>query len=197
MNGLERIINIQNIRGYVDDKGTVWLNLEDVSRGLGFEKTEIKNGVRYASIRKKRVGNYLKNIGFDHIWSKMNNMNLDISTMNFANVFIPENVFYMLAMKANNQVAFNFQQRIANEILPMIRKTGMYMTDELNTFLMNNPNMINQIVRDYNAIKLQNDNLIQENKALNSYAREKDGQINELWDRLSEYEDIEDDDEDY
>ena len=110
--------------------------------------------------------------------------------------FIDEGNLYMAIGRSRKPEAVPFMEWVYREVLPMIRKTGMYMTDELNTFLMNNPNMINQIVKDYNAIKLQNDNLIQENKALNSYAREKDGQINELWDRLSEYEDIEDD-EDY
>ena len=186
MNGLERIINIQNIRGYVDDKGTVWLNLEDVSRGLGFTQPSDSGNI---VVRWERVEKYLLDILNRGIFIPTSGDGFVSKRKVFIPSFIPENVFYMLAMKARNQVAYNFQQRIANEILPMIRKTGMYMTDEMNTFLMNNPNMINQIVRDYNRIKEEND-------ALNAYAREKDGQINELWDRLSEYEDI-DDDEDY
>ena len=189
MNGLEKIINIQNIRGYVDDKGTVWLNLEDVSRGLGFTRIANSNNV---VVRWERVEKYLKEIN-ERIAFPVTHYDVPTCGHDMSNAripdYIPENVFYMLAMKARNQVAYNFQQRIANEILPMIRKTGMYMTDEMNTFLMNNPNMINQIVKEYNRIKEEND-------ALNAYAREKDGQINELWDRLSEYEDI-DDDEDY
>ena len=30
------VVTIKGIRGYIDDNGTAWLNLEDVSRGLGF-----------------------------------------------------------------------------------------------------------------------------------------------------------------
>ena len=30
------VVDIQGIRGYVDKEGRAWLNLEDVSRGLGF-----------------------------------------------------------------------------------------------------------------------------------------------------------------
>ncbi len=101
-----------------------------------------------------------------------------------------------MTMKSKSKSANNFKIKIAIEILPMIRKTGMYMTDEMNTFLMNNPNMINQIIKDYNAIKLQNEELQSKLEAYDSYPREKDGMINELWDRLSEYEDIEED-EDY
>ena len=33
------LITIKNVRGYIDEKGTAFLNLEDVARGLGF--TEI------------------------------------------------------------------------------------------------------------------------------------------------------------
>ena len=41
--------------------------------------------------------------------------------------FIPENLFYLLAMKANNEAAKTFQLKVANEILPSIRKTGTYI----------------------------------------------------------------------
>ena len=134
MNGLQNVVNVENIRGYVDQtSGIVFLNLEDVSYGLGFNKLEIKNGVSYNSIRKSRVIGHLQSIGFDHDWSK-----------DFLDIYIPENVFYMLAMKANSTPAIAFQQKIANEILPMIRRTGMYMTDETyNTFVSNPRNIIN------------------------------------------------------
>lgn len=134
MNELQNVINVENIRGYVDQTtGIVYLNLEDVSYGLGFNKVEIKSGVSYNSIRKRRVIGYLQSIGFDHDWSK-----------DFSDIYIPENVFYMLAMKANSTPAIAFQQKIANEILPMIRRTGMYMTDETyNAFVSNPRNIIN------------------------------------------------------
>ena len=42
--------------------------------------------------------------------------------------FIPENIFYRLAMKAKNEVAEKFQALVADEIIPSIRKHGMYAT---------------------------------------------------------------------
>lgn len=39
------ILKIGNLRGYVDENGTAWLNAEDVARGWGF--TQEKNGVEY------------------------------------------------------------------------------------------------------------------------------------------------------
>ena len=63
--------------------------------------------------------------------------------------YIPENVFYMLAMKTSNPVAFTFQQKIANEILPMIRRTGIYMTESVYNELMNNPGRLGHMLIQY------------------------------------------------
>lgn len=138
MNELQKIINVENIRGYVDQStGVVFLNLEDVCRGLGFTELAPSGNI---TIRWRRVQKYLLVIE-----------NQGIATSGDGNVlrgiypeYIPENVFYMLAMKANSTPAIAFQQKIANEILPMIRRTGMYMTDETyNAFVSNPRNIIN------------------------------------------------------
>ena len=94
--------------------GTAYLKLEDVARGLGF--TQTKNGLEY--IRWDRVESYLADFGFPHKWGKDD--------------FIPENVFYRLAMKANNPVAEKFQALVADEIIPSIRKTGGYRMPKLS-----------------------------------------------------------------
>lgn len=41
--------------------------------------------------------------------------------------YIPENIFYRLAMKAKNETAEKFQALVADEIIPSIRKTGGYI----------------------------------------------------------------------
>ena len=88
------------------------LNLEDVSRGLGF--TQEKSGIEY--VKWERVESYLTELGFPHKWGKGD--------------FIPENIFYRLAMKAKNEAAQVFQGLIADEILPSIRKTGGYIAGQ-------------------------------------------------------------------
>lgn len=95
-----------------DQNGTAYLKLDDVARGLGF--TQPKNGLEY--IRWDRVESYLAGFGFPHKWGKDD--------------FIPENVFYRLAMKANNPVAEKFQALVADEIIPSIRKTGGYIAGQ-------------------------------------------------------------------
>lgn len=105
---MKNIVTIQNVRGYCDEEGTAWLNAEDVARGLGW--TEEKSGVEY--VRWRTINGYLKDLRFSQEVAKDD--------------FIPENMFYRLAMKANNEVAEVFQAKIADEILPAIRKTGSY-----------------------------------------------------------------------
>ncbi len=99
-----QIVTIQGVRGYIDAKGVVWLNAEDVARGLGF--TQIKNGVEY--VMWWRVENYLKEFGF---------------SADVRNGFIPENLFYLLAMKANNETAKKFQSEIVTKFVEANKKS--------------------------------------------------------------------------
>ena len=136
LNNKNEIITIKNVRGYIDEKGTAWLNLEDVARGLGF--TQIKNKKEY--IRWERVAQYLKEIAFPTCGE---------------NDYIPENLFYKLCMKADNEVARKFQDRVCDEILPSIRKYGMYATDEL----LDNPDLIIKMATRLKEEKAKNKEL--------------------------------------
>lgn len=111
------IVTIKNVNGYVENS-IAYLKLEDVARGLGFEKTEIKNGKEYKSIRWERIFSYLEEFSLDHKWAKES--------------YIPENIFYKLCMKANNEVARKFQDLVCDEILPSIRKTGQYKVKQID-----------------------------------------------------------------
>lgn len=112
---MKNIMNIGGIDCY-EKNGTAYLRLETAARGLGFTKTEMKNGVQYTTIRWERVFGFLDEIGFDHKWAK--------------DIFIPENIFYRLAMKAKNEAAERFQALIADKVIPEIRRTGGYSTKQ-------------------------------------------------------------------
>ena len=143
LNNKNEIITIKNVRGYIDEKGTAWLNLEDVARGLGF--TQIKNKKEY--IRWETVISYCN----------------EFSQQVGKESFIPENVFYKLCMKANNEVARKFQDNVCDEILPSIRKYGMYATDEL----LDNPDLIIKMATRLKEEKAKNKELedkMKENK---------------------------------
>lgn len=105
---MNELITIKNVRGYINQEGTAYLNLEDVARGLGFERE--KNGKMY--VMWDRVNKYLEELSFH---------------TSVENDFIPENIFYKLCMKANNETARKFQDLVCDEILPEIRKNGGYI----------------------------------------------------------------------
>ena len=111
---MNNLITVSGVRGYIDENGTAHLHQEDVARGLGFIERKA-DGTEY--IRWGRLNSYLSELGF---------------ATSGENEFIPENIFYRLAMKANNEVAEKFQAKIADEILPAIRKTGSYAPKQMS-----------------------------------------------------------------
>ena len=119
-----QISNIDGIECYEKD-GTAYLKLETVARGLGFTTTQNISGKEYTNVRWNRVDEYLKEIGF--------------ATSGKRPDFIPENVFYRLAMKAKNEAAEKFQAKVADEIIPSIRKHGIYATDNVINQILDNP----------------------------------------------------------
>ena len=119
-----QILNVDGIECYEKD-GTAYLKLETVARGLGFTTTQNISGKEYTNVRWNRVDEYLKEIGF--------------ATCGKRPDFIPENIFYRLAMKARNEVAEKFQAKVADEIIPSIRKHGLYATDNVIDQILENP----------------------------------------------------------
>ena len=126
------VVDIQGIRGYIDKEGRAWLNLEDVSRGLGF--TTVANSGNVV-VRWNTVFHYLLGLG---VATSCNENNL-LSYQARCPEYIPEEIFYRLAMKANNETAVKFQIKIATEILPALRKYGMYATSDAIEMIINNP----------------------------------------------------------
>lgn len=109
MNELQ-IINIDGVECYEKD-GTAYLRLETVARGLGFTTVATSGN---EVVRWARVDKYLSELNF--------------ATSGERPEYIPENIFYRLAMKAKNETAEKFQAKVADEIIPSIRKTGGYQS---------------------------------------------------------------------
>lgn len=104
------------------ENGESLFDVETVARSLGF--TQEKNGKEY--IRWETVNKYLKKYLSQEVGK---------------NDFISEPMVYKLAFKANNALAEKFQDWLATEVLPQIRKHGMYATDEL----LNNPDLLIEV----------------------------------------------------
>lgn len=120
---------IQGIEGY-EKNGFVYLRLETVARGLGFTTTA-NSGKEV--VRWQRVFQYLSELG---VVATSGNGE-DSSYQDKCPEFIPENIFYRLAMKAKNNVAEAFQAKVADEIIPTLRKTGTYTVGSNQAILPN------------------------------------------------------------
>jgi prophage antirepressor-like protein len=140
---MNELITIQGVRAFIDNTGTAQLHQEDVARGLGF--VERKGEAEY--IRWGRLNGYMAEFGF---------------ATSGENEFIPENIFYLLAMKANNETAISFQKKVACEILPSIRKHGMYAKDEL----LDNPDLMIEVLQELKKEREAKKLLETENKLL-------------------------------
>lgn len=109
------------------EDGEVLFDAENVARCLGFT-TIAKSGNE--TIRWSRVNGYLGKL---------------ISQEVGKGDFIPEALVYKLAFKASNDTAEKFQDWLAIDVLPQIRRYGMYVKDEL----LDDPNLLFDVVKRY------------------------------------------------
>lgn len=123
---MNEIMTIQGIPCYEKD-GIAYLNLETVARGLGFTETAASGNecVRWRTVKK-----YLEDLG------------IATSCDGKLPEYIPENIFYRLAMKAKNETAERFQAMIADEVVPAIRKHGGYLTPAKVQEVLTDPDTI-------------------------------------------------------
>ena len=128
------ILNINGVECFEKD-GTAYLKLETVARGLGFTRTAASGN---EVIRWERVYGYLKELGVPTSGHEDSQL---VGKDGFPE-YIPENIFYRLAMKAKNEAAEAFQAKIADEVIPSIRKHGAYMTESTIDMVMKNPEIV-------------------------------------------------------
>lgn len=97
-----------DVRTIKNDDGSISINAEDTVIGFGW--IEIKNNKIYP--RWRTINSFIKELGFSQEVAKDD--------------YIPESLFYLLGMKANNDIARKFQTWLAVDVIPSIRKTGQY-----------------------------------------------------------------------
>lgn len=99
-----------NVRTIKNDDGSISINAEDTARGFGWvdNSKRATSGARLSKVRWSRMNGFIKEVGFSQEVAKDD--------------YIPESLFYLLAMKANNPVATKFQMWLATEVIPQIRK---------------------------------------------------------------------------
>ena len=150
--GVQLFINEElelEVRAIKNEDRSISLNAEDTAIGFGWY--QIKNNKKYP--KWERVNGFISEFGNSPLVGKDD--------------YIPESLFYLLGMKANNDVAKKFQMWLATDVLPSMRKHGMYATDEL----LDNPDLLIAAatkLKEERAARLeaekQRDKLVHQNK---------------------------------
>ena len=147
------------IRTIIDDKNDVWFCLKDVCDVLGLsnpsqvlEKLDVEERAKF-------------NIGRQ-------------GEANFTN----ESGLYTVILRSDKPNAKPFTRWVTSDILPSMRKTGMYLTDNVFDLMMRNPEKIGEMLIEYGRTRKENEQLKLDNKI-------KEQQITELQPR-AEYTDV-------
>lgn len=114
------------------ENGEVLFEVETVAKSLGF--TQTKGDKLY--VRWETINKYLKKY-----------VSQDVGKGDF----IPEPLVYKLAFKANNKIAEKFQDWLAIDVLPSIRKHGAYMTPEVIEEVLMDPDTIIKLATQLKA----------------------------------------------
>ena len=78
--------------------------------------------------------------------------------------FTNESGLYTLILRSDKKEAKPFRKWITSEVIPAIRKTGMYMTDDVWNSIMNEPEKIGELLINYGKVRQENENLKFANK---------------------------------
>ncbi len=111
-----QIFNNENlklkVRTIQNGDGSISINAEDTAKGFGW--VQIKNNKEY--VRWETINGFIDELEFSQLVGKDD--------------YIPESLFYLLGMKANNKVAQEFQKWLAIDVIPKIRKNGVYKLND-------------------------------------------------------------------
>lgn len=139
--------NLQlKIRAIKNEDGSISINAEDTAIGFGWYQE--KNGVKYP--KWERINGFINELGFSPLVGKDD--------------YIPESVFYLLGMKAKNETALRFQNWLAIDVIPSIRKHGMYATETTIDNILNDPDFGIRLLTELKEEKAKRKAVEEENK---------------------------------
>ena len=120
----------------VDINGEPWFVGKDIADNLGYQ-----NGSRDIN-RHVEMEDKMKNMIFDGNQKK-------------ETILINESGLYSLILSSKLPSAKKFKHWITSEVLPSIRKHGMYMTDNMFDAVIEKPEIIGQVIEKMKADKIK------------------------------------------
>ena len=117
----------------VDIDGDIWFILKDLMGILGIKNiTDLKNRLNKKGLGKIEV---LTAGGKQSVWA------------------VNESNMYKCILRSNKSEALEFENWITEEVLPMIRRTGAYISDSIWDQITNDPAKFGEFLINYGKIK--------------------------------------------
>lgn len=123
---------------------------ENNGRGINLPVKEV-DGQVYFEAEASAIGLGISQIKNGKIYVRWENVSKYLSQQVGKGDWITEPQFYKLAFKASNDVAEKFQDWVATEVLPSIRKHGAYMTDHKIEEILSDPDTIIKLATELKA----------------------------------------------
>lgn len=119
---------------YVDSEGREWFPATELAQMLGYKNPQ-------EAIRKhcKEAGCVFRSVSYPSGTKQKK--------------YVNEGNLYRLLAKSKIKGAEEFESWIFDEVLPMIRRTGMYMTDNVWNQLSNDPTKFGELLIEYGKTK--------------------------------------------
>ena len=164
--------NLGSVRVQIDQNGKPWFCLNDVCNILNLSNSRMLS----ARLNPKGVSltDTLTNGGIQQL------------------TFVDEGNLYMAIGRSRKPEAQGFMNWVFREVLPTIRRTGMYMTDDVFNYVNKNPENLASLLENYakavrenGRLKEENTNLLdsfnEEREVANDYQRESEDLEDELY----------------
>ena len=119
---------------YIDSEGREWFPATELSQMLGYKNPQ------------KAIRDHCKTKG-------CTNRSVLTNGGKQSKKYVNEGNLYRLLAKSKIKGAEEFESWIFDEILPMIRRTGMYMTDNVWDQLSNDPTKFGELLIEYGKTK--------------------------------------------
>jgi prophage antirepressor-like protein len=148
-------------------------NLSDTCLGLGYAKISKNN----AYLRKDAVEEICESLGITGL-SPSDNFIKITRDIDFENTYISEESFYDLSLESKAKHARTFRKWVTSEVLPSIRKHGVFMTTTAIEKTLADPDFIINLATQLKTEREANLQLEQENKILKPKAEIYDEVMN-------------------
>ena len=128
------------VRSITDENGEIWFVARDVAQALDYSKESLKNTIKL-----------FKNV--PGIWRDRKRITVT-SDKTRARPYqdmlcLTEQGLYFFLGRSDKPSALPFQMWIAGEVIPSIRKHGMYLTPKILELFKNDPKVLDKLVENY------------------------------------------------